>query len=309
MPIWPESSRRTPSEPYARPAFTEHTLPDDRTLEYADLGDPHGTPVLVWHGTPATSGQAAIFAEVARDRGVRIVAPTRPGYAASTPTPPGLTTAAADALELAEALGLDGLATMGLSGGGPFALAVAATAPDRVTGVALLAGTAPYFEVMPPSEEDAGERRVMAAFVAGDRDAAVAEMTRLADADFGGLRDLSDAGFAAAMEANRPPSETWLERHPAALELFLADFRRAIAGSAGYVRDCLSWGDAWDIDLGQVTAPVHQVYGDADTMVPMAHAEWLRARLPTADLLVVPGGHGDATFGAVAGALDTIAAG
>jgi hypothetical protein len=35
------------------------------------------------------------------------------------------------------------------------------------------------------------------------------------------------------------------------------------------------------------------------------HAEWLRARLPDSELHVVPGGHADACFGAVA---DTFAA-
>lgn len=289
--------------------FSQATLSDGRILEYADLGDPSGAPVLFFHGTPATAGQALISAESAQAHGVRLVAASRPGYGDSTVTPPGLASAARDAIELTDALRLDRFATMGLSGGGPFALATATVAPDRVSAVALLAGTAAYFEVMPPSEEDAAERRATARYVAGERDEAISEVTRLADADFGGLRGLSDAGFAEAMQSNRPPGETWLERHPAALELFLADFRRAIAGSAGYVRDSLSWGDAWDIDLGGVTAPVHLVYGDTDSMVPMAHAEWLRARLPSADLRVVPGGHGDATFGATADTLAVLAAG
>jgi len=285
--------------------FATLTLSDGRTLEYVDLGDPSGTPVLLFHGTPATAGQTQIVAEPARRHGIRLVAPSRPGYGASTPTPPGLASVAADALELADQLGIHRFATVGLSGGGPFALAVAALAPERVTSVATLAGTAAYFEVMPPTEADAAERVAMARFVAGDHDGALAEMTRSADADFGELRGLSQADFAAAMRAQPPPGGNWLERHPDADTVFLNDFHRAIADSAGCVRDNLSWADAWDVDLGAVTAPVTIVYGESDSMVPRPHAEWLAERLPTGVLHALPGGHGDATFGA---ATETFAA-
>jgi pimeloyl-ACP methyl ester carboxylesterase len=288
--------------------FTTVTLRDRRVLEYVDLGDPTGTPVMFCHGTPGTAGQAAIAADSARRHGVRVVAASRPGYGATTLTPPGLAAAAADLLELAEGLRLDRFATMGLSGGGPFALAVAALAPDRVTAVAVHAGTAAYFDVMPPSEADAAERRATAMFVAGDHDGAVAEMSRSADADFGELRGLSATDFETAMLSTVPPGENWLERHPDARRIFLADFRRAIAGSAGYARDNLSWGAPWDVDLSAVTSPVRLVCGDADAMVPRPHAEWLRERLPTAELHLVPGGHGDATFGAVEEAFRAMAA-
>ena len=285
------------------------TLRDGRTLEYVELGDPSGTPALLFHGTPATAGQAEIVADAARRHGVRLVAPTRPGYGASTPTSPGLASVAGDALELADRLGLDRFATVGLSGGGPFALAVAAVAPERVTSVAALAGTAAYFEVMPPSEDDAAERAAMAMFVAGDRDGAVAEMTRSADVDFGELRGLSEVEFAAAMRAEPTPGGTWLERHPDADAVFLTDFHRAIARSSGIVRDNLSWGAAWDIDLGAITAPVRIVYGESDSMVPRPHAEWLDEQLSTGVLQAVPGGHGDATFGAAAEAFAALGAG
>ena len=78
--------------------FTTVALRDGRTLEYADLGDPAGTPVLYFHGTPGTAGQAVVVADAARANGVRLIAPSRPGYGASTTSPPGLTPVAADTL-------------------------------------------------------------------------------------------------------------------------------------------------------------------------------------------------------------------
>jgi pimeloyl-ACP methyl ester carboxylesterase len=85
--------------PYSRRVFHTIRLRDERALEYVDLGDPDGAPVLLWHGTPGTAGLAAVMADVAHARGVRLVAPSRPGYGASTASPPGLASVADDALE------------------------------------------------------------------------------------------------------------------------------------------------------------------------------------------------------------------
>ena len=90
------------------------TLRDGRILEYADLGDPDGTPVLFLPGTPGAAGQGAIVADAARVAGVRLLAVSRPGYAASTNSPPGLTSTASDVIELADQLGLEPVRDDGL---------------------------------------------------------------------------------------------------------------------------------------------------------------------------------------------------
>jgi pimeloyl-ACP methyl ester carboxylesterase len=283
--------------PYLRYVLTSVTLRDGRTLEYADLGDPSGVPVLFLHGTPAAAGQAVIVADAARHRGVRLIAASRPGYGASTLSPPGLTTTAADSLDLADQLGLDRFALMGCSGGGPFALALAAAAPDRVTAVAVHAGPGRYAEVKPDVLGD-DDRRALRLLGDGDVDEAMRIMAALGDADLGGLRGLSPEEFSAALGSMAPPGESWLDRHPDLKQAFEADFQRSITTSEGYARDNLSWLDAWDFDPAEVSTPVRLVYGDNDRMTELGHAEWLQARLPSSDLHVVPGGHGDATFGA-----------
>ncbi|HET7070998.1 MAG TPA: alpha/beta hydrolase [Nocardioides sp.] len=284
--------------------FSTVTLREGRTLEYVDLGDPAGPPVLFFSGTPATGGQARVIVEAVERHGVRVVGPSRPGYGASTLTPPSLAATATDTLELADELGLDRFVTLGLSGGGPFALAVAALTPERVTSVAVHAGPAPYVEVKPEVLEDV-DRRALAMIADGDVDGAMALEIPLADDELAELRGLSAEDFAAALQKTAPPGPNWFEEHPEARSAFDADFQRAIETSEGYVRDNLSWLGPWDIDLGAVTSPVRLVYGDADGMVPQDHGEWLRERLATSDWHVVPGGHGHATFGAAG---DTFAA-
>ncbi|HEY3528142.1 MAG TPA: alpha/beta hydrolase [Nocardioides sp.] len=273
------------------------TLHDGRTLEYADLGDPAGRPVVFFPGTPATAAQGAVVADAARVNGVRLVAVSRPGYGASTNTPPGLTSAAADAVELADQLGVERFVAMGVSGGAPYALAAAALAPDRVSSVAVLGGPGSHAEVNPEDLDD-DDRRALAMIADGDVDDAIALETAAADNQLAGLRGLSTEEFAAAFRQMAPPGPNWFDDHPDSRPAFNADFQRGITTSEGYVRDNVSWLGPWDFDLAAVTVPVRLVYGESDRMVPSEHGEWLRERLADSEMHVVPGGHGHATFGA-----------
>ena len=122
------------------------SLPDGRTLAYATAGDPHGTPVLVHHGTPGSRLFAALLAAAAEDIGVRLVVPDRPGYGRSSPPPTGWTWTdwRADCETLLAAESIDRAASLGFSGGGPFALATAAG--DRTTRVGLVSALVPPLE-------------------------------------------------------------------------------------------------------------------------------------------------------------------
>jgi pimeloyl-ACP methyl ester carboxylesterase len=288
---------RLSGSPYLRHVFTTVMVRDQRTLEYADLGDPSGTPVIFFHGTPATAGQAAVIADAAVRHGVRLVAPSRPGYGASANSTPGLASTALDVLELADQVGLQRFAVLGASGGGPFALATAAAAPDRVGAVVVTGGPGVYAEVKPEVLEDE-DRRALALLAAGDVEDATRIMAGLGDAFLAGMRGLTGDELSAALRRLVPPGEKdWFDQHPDLRTSFEADFQRAITTSVGFARDNLSWLGPWDIDLSAVTARVRLLYGENDKMAEPAHGEWLHAHLPSSDLTVIPGGHGDVTFG------------
>jgi pimeloyl-ACP methyl ester carboxylesterase len=97
--------------------------------------------------------------------------------------------------------------------------------------------------------------------------------------------------------AKQEPRGSYFELRPELFGVFVADMHRAVQRLDGYLRDNLSWCGPWDIDIAAVTAPLLLAYGSADHMVPVAHGEWLKARLPHAQLQVYAGGHGDITFG------------
>jgi pimeloyl-ACP methyl ester carboxylesterase len=123
---------------------TVHTR-DGRTLAVEDCGDPAGRPVLVHMGTPNSRHLYRPNVRDAAERGLRLIGYDRPGYGESSPHP-GRTVAdcANDVRTICAELGIDRLATWGISGGGPHVLACAALLPDLVTVVASLASPAEY---------------------------------------------------------------------------------------------------------------------------------------------------------------------
>jgi pimeloyl-ACP methyl ester carboxylesterase len=272
-------------------------LADGRLLEYLEVGDPDGRPVVLFPGTPATAGLAALYAEAAQRQGVRLVAVSRPGYGDSTTTPPGLVPVVHDVAELLDGLGIGQFEVYGVSGGGPYALAACAALPGRTTHVLVAAGPGPCQQVTPEMLED-GDRQALEELAAGRVEEAVSIATEQAHDAFGALRELPVDEFGEAMRAFAPPGENYLDSRPEKREIFVANFRRALAHYDGYVRDNLSWLGSWDFDLGDVTAPVQLHYGDRDAMVPAVNGEWLAARLPDATFVLHPdAGHGDVTFG------------
>lgn len=101
-------------------------------VEYAERGD--GPPFLAVHGSPGGCHQGLIADEAFRAGGFRVIAPSRPGYL-GTPLATGISCEAqAEAMVgLLDALELDRVAVLGMSGGGPSAYLLAAHHPDRVS--------------------------------------------------------------------------------------------------------------------------------------------------------------------------------
>jgi pimeloyl-ACP methyl ester carboxylesterase len=272
-------------------------LADGRDLEYVEVGDPNGQPVVHLHGTPGTAGSVALLDKAAGRNGVRLLGVSRPGYGGSTTTPPGLLSVAGDVGELATALGIEEFAVLGVSGGGPFALATAAALPARVRRVLIAAGPGPVHLIAPQMLEP-DDVRALELLAAGDVSGAVALVTAEARRDFEAMRQLPVEEFGEAMQGMSPPSEHYFDTRPDERSVFLADFHRALARYDGFVRDNLSWLGPWDFDLADVAAPVLLCYGSADAMAPVANGVWLQERLPRATLSIQPdAGHGDVTFG------------
>lgn len=254
-------------------------LPDGRTLRIYDVGPAEAALTVYYHhGTPNTGAPPEPLFPAAQRLGIRWLSHDRPGYGSSTPHP-GRTFAsvADDVARVADARGVQRFAVLGSSGGGPHALACAALLPDRVRGVATLAGIGPF-------DADGLD------FFAGMASAGVAELTAA-------TRGAEELRRVLTEEKTGDGSDVFTAADIAALDGEWAWIGR-IAGQAmrggltGTVDDNLCTVRPWGFDLSRVAAPVLLLHGVDDRMVPCAHGEWLADHLPTAELRLSPGdGH------------------
>ncbi|KAH6884431.1 Alpha/Beta hydrolase protein [Thelonectria olida] len=128
-------------------------LPDGRTLTFGVYGAGRDTtpgaeqhPVVFYlHGVPSSHHEAYIMHDAALERGLQIVALDRPGYAGSTPQPARrILDWPNDVLAVADHFCITHFAIIGVSGGGPYALACLQSLPkNRLAGVAICSGVYP----------------------------------------------------------------------------------------------------------------------------------------------------------------------
>lgn len=265
-------------------------LPDGRELGYADLGDPEGLPVLYFHGTPSSRLDAAAFEHAVAPLGLRLLSFDRPGIGLSSPASrPGFVGGAGDAVTLLDELGVAEAIVFGYSGGGPHAIALATSAPERVARLVLVSSCGP------PDRPHAGDG--MHPVEAG-LDWLTDRLPLASRAVFGGLarfmalapalsgRLMHEGLAGGSREAAASLAASGLQL----VDPYLEAFRQ---GSVGAIADYRLLLRPWDVDPGTVTVPTELWHGQRDDAVPFHQSVHLAAEIPDARLELVPRGrHG-----------------
>src|ERR1700681_910218 len=117
-------------------------------LAFSEYGDANGMPVFFCHGWPSSRTMAELSDAAARDLGVRIISPDRPGIGGSAyqanrklvDWPPILK-------ELIDDLGIGDFWMLAISGGAPYAYVTAWGMSQRVRAIAIVSGAAPIVDL------------------------------------------------------------------------------------------------------------------------------------------------------------------
>lgn len=264
-------------------------LPNGRQLGYAEFGDPSGAVVLWCHGTPGARRQFPLLGRRAAEKlGLRVVVVERPGAGLSYPHAyAAVAEWATDLAHVADALGAERLGVVGLSGGGPYALACGAVPPlaARVAAVAVLGGVAP--SVGP--DATAGVIDDLARFF----EPMLSELRRpLAALSLGLMAPLIPVSHYVlrAYSSIQPEGDQRVFADREMEAVFVDDVVLVIKGRCqAVIDDVRLFGRDWGCRLADVQVPVRWWHGDADPLVPLAAAQAAVAHLPDAELILRPG--------------------
>ena len=260
---------------------------EDRQIGFAEFGAPWGRAVFWFHGTPGARRQIPIEARVyAEQHNIRLIGIDRPGIGSSTPYRyENIRGFGEDLRTIADTLGIDKMAVIGLSGGGPYALASSAVLPDRVVAAGVLGGVAPFLgdEGIASGLMNLGKRAAPLLRLGGDPLRIGASLV---------IRMIRPVANPALLlyAAISPEGDRRLLTRPEFAAMFLDDLlngsRKQLAAP---FNDIILFTQDWGFRLDEVKVPVRWWHGDSDHIVPFAHGEHVVSLLPDAELIVLPG--------------------
>jgi pimeloyl-ACP methyl ester carboxylesterase len=231
------------------------------SIYYIERGPVDGPPVLLLHGFLGSTDDWTLVIDVLAAAGYRVIAFDRPPFGLSdkaTSLDYSVAGQAALTLGLMDALGIERASLVGHSAGGAVAAQAALDAPDRVERLALVAAAIGL-------EDGGGE-----------------------PPDFGPLSFITEA------DPDDPEAQAQLR------DLVTSPLARVFAGELvgrdmfqldgweggllAFVRDNLNTADPLrPADLSDLPMPVTLIWGEDDSIVPLAVGERLQEALPDAE--------------------------
>jgi pimeloyl-ACP methyl ester carboxylesterase len=264
------------------------SLRDGRTLAFAAYGPAAGYPIFHCHGSPGTRLEYTLLDgvdETLARHNLRIISIDRPGIGLSS-FQPKRTIAGwpQDLLAVANHLAIERFGVLGLSGGGPYALAAAAKLEERVVAVGLLSPMAPLDR---PGMLKGASASSLYFYAGRIHPLLVGWIIRMA------IRNISDEPPAQQAKAF-PPADWALLGRPGVFRqlietLFVEGSRQ---GTRGLAYEATLYWKPIGFDLRSITQPVLIWHGDDDRNAPLIHARVLDEQLPNSRLRIFAGeGH------------------
>jgi pimeloyl-ACP methyl ester carboxylesterase len=252
------------------------------TLAWREFGDPAGAPLFFFHGWPGSSAQSWLIDGAARRHGFRGFAMDRPGIGASPFMARKIVDWPSLVREFAAALGLAKFSLLGVSGGGPYALACAAACPNDLVSVTVACGAPPIAELDNVDGLHPAYRFLLRLF--RRRPAWVRFLFQCARPVMlwpGALQFFPPLRFAL------PEPDANVLADPAHFAGVFGCQSDAFCNVNGLFADAALYAEPWGFRLEDVRMPVQFWHGRNDAHFHYTLAQAMAARVPRASLRIV----------------------
>lgn len=257
------------------------TLPDGRTLGWAQYGAIDGKPLLYFHGGVSSRLDIEFANSHCQENNIRLIAPDRPGIGISSPQPKrSLLDWTSDVEHLLNHLNIESLPLLGWSLAGPYVWACAYKLPQRFTKISTVGGASP---ILPPVK--------------------VEQLGLLADRMLLSCPPALESVLAASLDASGKlpaPTMKWILENELSdndkaivQELTLAEatdfiFESTRQGGMGVVDDYRAVAQDWGFDLSDIKGHVTLWHGDEDRLLPILMTQYLKDHIPHVTVNIVP---------------------
>jgi pimeloyl-ACP methyl ester carboxylesterase len=258
------------------------TLQGGAVVAFQEYGDANGVPVIFCHGWPSSCTMAQLTDQPARELGVRIISPDRPGISGSSLQPDRKLADWPLLIEgVLDHLGIGEFRALAISGGAPYAYSMAATMPERVRAIAIVCGAIPMAEL----QDMGGLLRLYRWMLAlyRSRPQLLRRLFSVARPILAVRPPVRLRPLLLKMLMLRPCDAESL-RDAAAFEAIFESQRRAWRGSAeGVMADAQIYAQPWGISLENIRVPVRLWHGTQDRAFSVHLAQEIAERLPNCE--------------------------
>ncbi len=260
------------------------TLSTGRQLAYAEYGDPNGVPLFYFHGWPSSRLQGEFVDQLGKGRGIRVIAPDRPGIGLSEFQPNRtLLDWPPIVAELAAHLGWEKFHLLGVSGGGPYVLACAHAMPERLLSAGVICGAPPLREV--------GTKELMWTYrlaLWGQQHVPIMLGPGLALS--GQLMRLPPGSpIMKAYMRSLCPRDKLAISNPQLYRILMSSGRAGVgSGARRLSTDGNVYTSDWGFPLSGVQFPIRYWHGGKDKNIPASMVKDFVNRIPNATLTVLP---------------------
>ncbi len=261
-------------------------LSDKRNITWREYGDPEGQPVIFVHGFGVSPAIRHWNDDLARQAGLRFIAPCLPGVATSSRKKGRkIIDWAHDAEKLADRLGLERFCVVGHSAGGAHALAVASHMPQRVSRVVLLATAIEFAKPENKGHLLNADLRMLARLADRNLDLLVRGIIACFS-----VTSRIFPGFALKRLVNSLPHDRAVLLTPREQrERYLLSLREGLAHMGGGAFDIArAMYDDWGFDPSGVSVPVRFFISLKDDLVAPAGIAALAGSLPNSEITEWP---------------------
>jgi pimeloyl-ACP methyl ester carboxylesterase len=266
-------------------------LGNERVLAFEEYGDEKGVPVIFCHGWPSSRTMAQLTDRSARNLGIRVISPDRPGISGSSPQDDRrLLDWPVVVHRLADDLGIGRFRMLAISGGAPYAYATAHAMPERVRAIAIVSGAISLVDLADHEGLLPLYRWMLALY--RTRPQLLRRLFQLARPILSLRPPVRLRPLILKMLMLQPSDEESL-RDSAAFEAIFESQRRAWRGGAqGVMADAQIYAQPWGFPLEEVRVAVRLWHGKQDRAFSLRLAEEVAARLPNCKARYVEGaGH------------------
>jgi pimeloyl-ACP methyl ester carboxylesterase len=271
-------------------------LPDGRRIAYAEWGDPHGFPCLLFHGSPGSRLFGKYLDESAKRAGLRLVAPDRPGFGRSDPVDPyTILGVAEESLALIRSQTPDRFAVVGVSGGAPYVYAASVIGQERIDVAGIISGLAPI-----ESDEPAGRNTKLVAAIRSDSESTLrmlrlqGRVLRRVVRVIRRMPRAFRAPFNRAYARQLPPADREILMKPELADIGMDDLAESLrqGSEAAFLELVAQLREPWGFELDDVKVPVLLWHGTEDQNALCSTARRAADALPRCDATYYEGeGH------------------